>query len=299
MPRAVVGAFFAASILPLAACRSATAPTRAATATAALFTDGMVDIGSGRSLHVHCMGNGEPLVVMDAGMGGSGTVWQFVQPEIAQTTRVCVYDRAGAGYSDTPSKPRTVPQIVHELHALLATTKLPGPRVLVGHSMGGLYMRLYAAEFAEEVAGMVLVDASTEDQDVRMWSLYPADALKENPRDREGVTFQAQRAAMAQLRSANRSLGDKPLIVLTAGHDEPDPGVPPDVAARINHVWQEMQAELPNISSNGAQVVATKSTHFIQFDSPKLVIAAVREVVGSVREHRHVDATPLRAIASE
>ena len=283
----------------IAACQGAAAPAAPAASPASqpvlhAVDDGLVDIGGGVSLHFHCMGHGEPTVMMEAGMGGSGTVWQMVQPELAQTTRVCVYDRAGAGYSDTPPKPRAVAQIVGELHVLLGKASITGPYVLVGHSMGGLYVRLYASHFPDEVAGIVLVDSSTEDQDTRMWSLLPPSSLQDDD-SREGVTRAAQRAAMAELRAANRSLGDKPLVVLTAGRQEAAPDVPSDTTAKLDRVWQELQAELPRFSTNSVQVVAPGSGHFIQFDAPKLVIAGVREIIGAIRAHRHVDAAPLRA----
>lgn len=277
---------------PPAACPAAAAPAPA-------IVDGMVDVG-GLSLHVHCMGAGAPTVLMESGSGGSGTVWQEVQPELAKLTRVCGYDRAGAGYSDTPPKPRAVAQITEEMHTLIARANLPGPLVLMGHSLGGLYIRLYAAQYPNDVVGMVLVDGSTEDQDVRMWSLMPPAVLAAafgDPADREGVSLDALHVAMAQLRGANRSLGDKPLVVLTAGKSDPEADVSPEVGAQMAKIWQEMQAALPSLSTNSTQVIATKSHHFIQFEAPKLVIAAVQQVVGAVRTHGRIDAVLLGALA--
>jgi pimeloyl-ACP methyl ester carboxylesterase len=302
MLRLLAFAAVLASFSLLAACQSASPAAMALcpASRAAPVTDGMIDVGGGLSLHVHCMGSGEPTVLLEAGQGGSGTVWQLVQPELARLTRVCGYDRAGAGNSDSPTKPRPVAQITRELHALLASAHLAGPYVLAGHSIGGLYMRLYAAQYPGDVAGMVLVDASTEDQDTRMWSLEPAEELAaawNNPRDREGISLDGVRAAMAQLRGANRSLGDKPLVVLTAGKHEGDGDK--DLAAREEKVWQEMQAELPRLSSNSTQIIAPKSGHFLQFESPQLVIAAVREVVTAARTHGRVNGAPLRALAAE
>ena len=123
----------------------------------------LVDIG-GYQLHINCTGSGSPTVILDAGLGGSSLDWSKVQPDVARFTRVCSYDRAGYGWSQTGSGPRTSQQIVTELHALLAQAKINGPYVLVGHSVGGLNMRLYAYRYPAEVAGMVLLDATSEHQ---------------------------------------------------------------------------------------------------------------------------------------
>ena len=124
----------------------------------------LVDIG-GYQLHINCTGTGSPTVILDAGLGGSSLDWSKVQPDVARFTRVCSYDRAGYGWSQTaPSAPRTSQQIVTELHSLLAQAKINGPYVLVGHSVGGLNMRLYAYRYPAEVVGMVLLDATSEHQ---------------------------------------------------------------------------------------------------------------------------------------
>jgi pimeloyl-ACP methyl ester carboxylesterase len=187
------------------------------------------------------------------------------------------------------------------MHSLVARASLPGPFVLVGHSLGALYVRLYAARFPADVAGLVVVDGTTEDEDVRLWTLLPPAVLSEADSDdhvgREGIHADALRTAMAQLRAANRSLGDKPFVVLTAGQSDDIPGISPEINAQMAKLSREMQAALTSLSSNGAQVVAPKSHHFIQFEAPKLVIAAVQEVVGAVRTHGRIDPAPLRALA--
>jgi pimeloyl-ACP methyl ester carboxylesterase len=123
----------------------------------------LVDIG-GYRLHINCTGTGSPTVILDAGLGGTSLDWSKVQPEVARFTRVCSYDRAGYGWSQSGPGPRTSQQIVKELHLLLTHAQINGPYVLVGHSAGGLNMRLYAYRYPGDVAGMVLLDATSEHQ---------------------------------------------------------------------------------------------------------------------------------------
>lgn len=126
-----------------------------------------VDIG-GYNLHILCQGEGSPTVVVDAGNGDFSLGWSLVQPEVAQFTRICTYDRAGYGWSDPGPGPRTARQIANELHALLVNAEVEGPYVLVGHSLGGYDVRMYANLYPEEVVGVVLVDAGHEEQLTRL-----------------------------------------------------------------------------------------------------------------------------------
>src|ERR687894_505317 len=121
----------------------------------------MVDVG-GYSLHINCVGQGSPTVFLDAGSGGMSAHWALVQREVSDTTRVCAYDRAGIGWSEVGPEPRDAKQISGELHTLLSKAGIEGPYVLVGHSFGGMYMQTFAARYPEEVAGVALVDSSTE-----------------------------------------------------------------------------------------------------------------------------------------
>jgi pimeloyl-ACP methyl ester carboxylesterase len=126
----------------------------------------LVDAGGWR-LHLNCTGasKGEaPTVVLEAGAGDFSFDWGLVQPAVARFARVCAYDRAGYAWSDAGPMPRTMQQIVYELHTGLANAGIEAPYVLVGHSLGGLLVRMYARQYPKEVAGMVLVDSSHEDQ---------------------------------------------------------------------------------------------------------------------------------------
>jgi pimeloyl-ACP methyl ester carboxylesterase len=122
----------------------------------------LVDIG-GYRLHLWCTGDGAPAVILDTGLGGSTPGWGFVQPAVARFTRVCSYDRAGMGYSDPGPSPRTARRIASELAELLARSGIDRPAVLVGASIAGFGVRVFASDYPERAAGLVLVDASHED----------------------------------------------------------------------------------------------------------------------------------------
>lgn len=281
-----------ALLVPLAACHSESPPRTAPR---------LVDIG-GRVLHMHCVGEGEPVVVFDAGLGDDGETWSQVQPEVGRATRACVYDRAGTGSSSAAPRSHTSRQMVEELYTLLRQAEIPAPYVLVGHSLGGLNIRLFASAHRAEVGGMVLVDATTEDQDTRYWALLPADTLRAfqtSLRDnREGVDYGAFRASMAELRDVNRSLGELPLVVLTRGKESPPPpGISTVLDEQMAGVWREMQSELPRLSSNSVHIIAENSQHYIHWEASRLVVAAVLEVVAAARTHRHLDASVLSPLA--
>lgn len=130
-----------------------------------------VDVG-GHELNIDCTGQGSPTVVLDSGLGVPAMGWNAVQPEIAKFTRVCSYDRAGYGWSDAGPLPRTSAQLAQELHTLLQNAGERPPFVLVGHSFGGFNVRVYNGRYPDQVVGVVLVDASQEDQDQLMPSSF-------------------------------------------------------------------------------------------------------------------------------
>ncbi len=121
----------------------------------------MVDIG-GHRLHLYCLGTGSPTVVLEAAAPGWSLSWSTVHQQLARTTRVCAYDRAGLGWSERGPLPRTGQRMARELHRLLERAGISGPYVLVGHALGGLVVRLYQHDYPKEVVGMVLVDAGHE-----------------------------------------------------------------------------------------------------------------------------------------
>ena len=122
----------------------------------------LVDVG-GYRLHLNCTGKSGPPVVLIAGGGDFSFDWGLVQPDVSRFTRVCSYDRAALAWSDPGPTPRTMRQEAYELHMLLKAARVKAPCVLVGHSIGGLIARVYAEQYAGEVAGIVLVDSTHED----------------------------------------------------------------------------------------------------------------------------------------
>lgn len=123
----------------------------------------LIDVG-GFKMHLSCIGEGSPTVILETLSGGTSSYWGWVQPEVAQTTRVCVYDRAGRGWSEPDPEPISLARTVRNLHTLLTNAHIDGPYILVGHSIGGIYVRQYAADYPGEVVGMILVDAAHPEQ---------------------------------------------------------------------------------------------------------------------------------------
>jgi len=123
----------------------------------------MIDIG-GYRLHMHVEGEGSPTVIFDAGAGGIGLSWELVHRAIAKVTRVVTYDRAGLGWSEPSPCPRDAPTMALELHTMLVNANIKAPYIIVGHSLGGVVARQFAAKYPNEVAGLVMVDSAHEQQ---------------------------------------------------------------------------------------------------------------------------------------
>lgn len=133
----------------------------------------LVDV-DGRKLHLHCVGTGSPTVVLEAGASSFALDWSLVQPDVARNQRACAYDRAGSGWSEPRLDVETPARIVSDLHTALTAAGEKPPFVMVGASAGGLYVRLYQLEYPADVAGLVLVDPSTED---RLFAMFQQRAV--------------------------------------------------------------------------------------------------------------------------
>lgn len=253
-----------------------------------------VDIGR-RSLYLDCTGSGGPAVVLE---GGISTDWTSVQPAVSAQTRVCSYDRPDSpGSHSDPTAERTAQQVVDDLHALLSAAGEPGPYVLVGHSMGGLYVQLYAYNYPDEVAGLVLVDPTPEEFSARLTDLLislgtPIPTPTGEP-TAEQISFQQMREARA-----SGMLRPMPLVVISHGKmptaDERPPGWP--IAAE-EQLLRELHEEIARLVPNGRHVVAEESGHDIHKEQPALVVEAIKSVIEAVRDPT-TWATPTGAVVS-
>jgi pimeloyl-ACP methyl ester carboxylesterase len=255
-----------------------------------------VDIG-GRKLTLLSEGKGGPTVVIEAGFGlpaVESDEWKTVCNEIAKTNLVCRYDRAGLGSSDpAPGRPRTSRDVAEDLHKLLTNAQVPGPYVLVGHSIGGLHVRVFAGMYPKDVAGVVLVDSTHPDQDQKWLAALGAERSGEDPAITRARQFLAGRiakpmdkpesldgvASSAQVRAAGL-LGKKPLAVVTHSPNwKMVPDLPDDMSKKLEDIGQNLQNDLAKLSTNSTHTIATKAGHHIHVDEPELVIHAIREVV--------------------
>jgi len=255
----------------------------------------LVDIG-GRSMHIYCVGEGSPTVVLDAGLGWGLGAWRLVQPGAAEITQVCSYDRAGYGWSDAAPAARTSSEVSKDLHTILQKAGVATPVVLVGHSIGGLYAQHFAATYPSEVAGLILVESSHADQGdsasipqmVSMLKLFTAIGVNRLTLDygdeamnavylsnRTMETPPREMAAIptssAEVRGSPLSLGTKPLIVMSSVQNDRD------------STFHRMQLDLMTRSSNSTRILVDSSGHRVQIDQPGAVIGAIRDVVGWVR----------------
>src|SRR5919107_672799 len=213
----------------------------------------MVDVG-GYSLHINCVGQGSPTVVLDAGSGGFSAQWVRVQREVSDTTRVCAYDRAGMGWSERGPDPRDAKRISSELHTLLGKAGIEGPYVLVGHSYGGLYMQTYAARYPDEVAGVALVDSSTE-----------PDQFSQRPETRDSHETQEQTfAAVPRLAQLGASLLARLGVVrLVSKLDPASPELPPQQRAQIDALTPSTR----QVSASAGEFLAPTQT--LRLGSPE------------------------------
>jgi pimeloyl-ACP methyl ester carboxylesterase len=272
----------------------------------------LVDVG-GHSLHINCIGQGSPTVILEAANLGMSAHWVRVQQQLAQTTRVCAYDRAGMGWSQPGPEPRDARQISSELHILLKGAGTEGPYVLVGHSYGGLYARMYAARYSDEVAGVVLVDSSHPEQFTRS---PEGRAMYEQARRLGAILPLLTRLGVirltnyfpahpdlppqqrAQIEASNSSTQH---VATTVEEFRATPETNAQVrrtgslgdkplavisAGKQSSSWLEMQDELAALSSNSIHRVVEGATHesllYDKHDS-QVTSAAILEVVEAVR----------------
>jgi pimeloyl-ACP methyl ester carboxylesterase len=276
------------------------------------MTGQLVDVG-GHRLHINCTGSGSPTVVLESGAAESSFYWGRIAPAVAGTTKVCVYDRAGRGFSEAAAGPQDGVAVANDLHALLAASGNAGPYVLVGHSTGGAYVRIYAARYPDEVAGMVLLDSQPADAFsalpdypafyssthtvlallpsvgrlgimrlayVSAFADLPEPAQGEERSDQATPRMQASgrdefAAIPATLDAAKAltSFGDRPLVVMTALTD-------------ASRGWLPAQNTMAALSTNSSHRVLQDMTHAALITSESGAAAsskAILDVVAAVR----------------
>jgi pimeloyl-ACP methyl ester carboxylesterase len=267
---------------------------------------GRISIGDARKLWLRCRGKGSPTVILESGIHDSSDPWKLtaaqppvspgpaVFPGVAKFARVCRYDRPGTiRYTDPPRlttrstpapMPRTLPGLVSDLRTLLKRAGIRGPYVLVGHSFGGMIVRLFAQTYPAKVAGLVLVDSlNTNIRDLfgDLWPQYrqilnyPGIPLDSDP---NWEAFDVDGAIDSVL--AAPALPAVPLAVMSK--TEPfatSPTVPPEVRNRLEEVWPRVQDALVPLEPQTPHILATGSDHYVQMNDPDLTISTIRLVL--------------------
>lgn len=252
----------------------------------------LVDVG-GHRLEVSVAGTGTPVVILEAGLGQHQRHWLAIQDSLATQTTVIAYSRAGYGASDPSPERRTPLQITSELRALLHALGQDGPYLLVGHSLGGLYVRVFASRYPADVAGLVLVDPTHERLDLEHSILSPTywpdvwALLEDYATDVGGAT----RGEMEEFWSISRRgtlpeavpLPDVPMVILTAMAVDSSWSGGFEIGLRIR---RQIHTELFEQTTQGVHVVTTESGHDMHQDRPDLVVQSIRRVLNAVRTGR-------------
>ena len=288
----------------------------------------LVDVGGGRRIQIDCRGTGAPTVVLESGLDNYGSLsWAAVHDSIATTTRVCAYSRAGIMWSDPSDAPFDLTTEARDLRLALSGAHEHGPYVLVGHSIGGPYVMGFTHAYPSAVAGLVFVDASHPDQFARFhtitgkWLAPPPGEVKlgaalawtglvrllpvgETPASWPTTMHSTASYLPTSLRalsketaavpatlaaaSAMHALGDRPLVVLTAGMEQPPSalrsmGITREQGIQVRIAVRSMHDEQATWTRHGRHELVPDAGHYIQFDRPDVVVRAVREVVDAVR----------------
>lgn len=243
----------------------------------------LVDLGT-HNLNVVCTGasDARPVVILEAGGGGSSSSWKGVQAALPTAIRACAYDRAGSGKSDPGPEPRTMDAEVMDLHALLERSKITGPIVFVGHSLGGILARLYVGKYPESVGGAVLLDPTDEDDivfntKVNRWITV---------RELEGPLGDGARSVATARQTDPAPFGDRPLIVIGAGKRSQPPGTSSEQWLEMSSSRDRRVKELSKLSRNSKFILDATSSHNIEHDNPKLVAEAIQELVTKLSQGR-------------
>jgi pimeloyl-ACP methyl ester carboxylesterase len=241
-----------------------------------------VDVGN-YSLQLHCFGSGDPVVVLEHGLGTDWTYWGHIYNRMPRDIRVCAYNRSFEAH--------TSQNYVEDLHTLLTKAGLKGPYVLVGHNFGGINVILYADRYPAEVGGIVLENPLHPDYFNRLLTALPPE------RDGDSSDLKALRQKFAapsqysidlntsldQGRSV-QSLEEIPMIVLTSASPNPEWGdIPVEVQTKLDQEQYAMQKELLRLSSNSKQIIAGTNQQVIHHFEPQLVVDTIVNLVKELR----------------
>lgn len=308
---AAVSIGFVTLIMAFSACsvptRSTTQPASPSPAAAKEFA-GLIEVG-GRKLYLECRGSGSPTVILQSGFGNAADIWSYAEahpppvfPGTASFTRVCAYDRPGStrslddagqpataplpSRSDPAPMPRTGADVVTELHDLLAAAGVPGPYVLAGHSLGGLFSLLYARTYPDQVAGLIMIEATPPPLkrllSPQLWKELLQDPLLAAQSPIPGYvveTYDLDRI-LDQIAAA-APLPPAPVVLLTA--TELQPGAPPAFRKSLAPLLPKAQAEFA-ASIPGARLTRVpKTSHYIQLQRPDVVIDTIRSISAQSR----------------
>ena len=270
------------STTPLAA----STPTLATVARPTATIDHLVG-AEGTRVHVRCVGQGDTTVVLIAGFGGDATGWVEVEPAITPHARVCSYDRPGTGSSDPATATATFSTQATDLHALLDTIGEPGPYVVVGHSFGGAEAVTFASLFADEVTGLVLVDASPTTWPAALCAVPDdgSEAAATVLGNCDGAFLPAGNsehldvaAAFAEV-SEVVSLGSLPMAVVTATKRTLPAGLAEAEVARLTEAWNKGQQDWMALSTSAHLVSVDDTGHHIEIDQPGVVIDEITDLL--------------------
>ena len=242
---------------------------------------------NGVRLHVRSLGSGRPVVVFEAGLGEDVATWDQVQPEIAKLTATLSYDRAGLGQSPPNNHGRDGRQIAMDLHEMLERSHIPKPYVLVGHSLGGATVFLFASMYPDEVAGLVLVDPEDGRLIEQLHARLPAAIWDSREKAIAEAIPNLPEAARKEL-AASKTTGEQvdnalplpavPIVVLTGTLKDPGfPGNPLEQDLKLE-LHRQLVARVPGTE----QVLVPTSRHYIQNDAPDEVIHAITAVLGKI-----------------
>jgi pimeloyl-ACP methyl ester carboxylesterase len=282
----------------------------------------LVQLHDGRRINLRCAGKGSPTVVLEGGFGADSHAWDRVEPQIARLTRVCAYDRAGYGFSDMGPLPRDGAAVAKDLDVALRAAKIDPPFILVGHSVGALYARIFADRRPRAVVGMVFVDPAPDHEDIRLAPVGGPGAgslagLRDRParclawaeegalpsKDPSLAACVAESTSLARRKdnwltqiseldnlwgatsdeAASGRSSYGDMPMIVLTADGTFSGAPDPPRASLNLLWLRLHEQMAGLSTHGSSRLIAHSSHMMMFDRPDAIIQAIQDVVTLAR----------------